>query len=143
MNAGYAPTAARLFACAGVSVLLAGCANPFASAKIDPQSPVVAEANAAAHPAGPFPRFTEIPPVPKDVRPKATYGAQATAILTTRDQLVAATDPNTWTLSNTAIFANTALSAAGPEQAPADPAATEAFARDLRKRATPPPPPKR
>jgi hypothetical protein len=136
--------AAKLLACAGSCILLTGCiGNPFAEAKIDPQSPIIAEAKSAAHTTRPFPRFTDIPPVPKDVRAKAAYGVAASGIVMTGDQLVAATDPGAWTLSNTETFVDTGRQAAGPEQAPADPAATEAFAKDLRKRATPPPPPKR
>ena len=57
-----------------------------------------------------------------------------------------AAPPNTWTLQGgetTNAFASQGRTAAGPELAPTDPAVTEAFARELRKRATPPPPPKR
>ena len=135
---------AGLLAAAGACALLSGCVgNPFDDARVDPKSPIAAEAQAAANTRRPFPRFTDIPPVPKDVRPRAQYGDEAAQVEATRDALFAATAPDTWTLNHSDSFADTARQAAGPEAAPNDPAATAAFAADLRKRATPPPPPKR
>jgi hypothetical protein len=76
----------------------------------------------------------------------AQFGVAANETTKTRDAIIRATEPNTWTLSSgeaTTAFAGQARTAAGPEIAPSDPAVTEAFARELRRRATPPPPPKR
>ena len=57
--------------------------------------------------------------------------------------LETATADSTWTLNNSEAFAAKARTDAGPELPPVDSGSTEAFARDLQKRATPPPPPPR
>jgi len=135
---------AGLFACAMAGALMAGCVgSPFREAKVDPQSPIADEATRALHAKGAYPRFRDIPAKPTDVRPKAQYGVAAAQIETVREQLEAATAPSTWTLTRTDSFAAAARQAAGPEIPAGDPAATAAFAEALRKRATPPPPPKR
>ena len=54
------------------------------------------------------------------------------------------TAPNTWTLSGTERFVTRARSQAGPDigvEASTTPS-SEAFAKELRERATPPPPPR-
>jgi hypothetical protein len=56
---------------------------------------------------------------------------------------VVATGDDTWTLSNTEIFAGEVKSGAGPDLGPPPQSDTEAFAKDRRKRATPPPPTQR
>jgi len=124
-------------ACAGIGL---------SDTKIDPSSPVAPDVGKIVKANAAFPKFSQIPPVPKDVRPPKAYGVAAAETVKVRDQIVAATAPNTWTLQGgeaTTAFAGQARTAAGPELAPTDPAVTEAFARELRRRATPPPPPKR
>jgi hypothetical protein len=136
--------AARFLGGAAACALLGGCVgNPLAEAQVDPRSPVAAEVPNAIRAGPDYPTFAEIPAAPKDLRPKPLYGAQAAELDRTRAQVVRETAPDTWTLSNTEGFAAQARQAAGPEVAPASPADTEAFANALRKRATPPPPPKR
>jgi hypothetical protein len=146
-NALHAGIAARLLACAGACVLTSGCVHyGLSDTTIDPQSPIAADAAKMARANQTFPKFAQIPPVPKDVRPVAAYGVAAAETTKTRDEIIRATEPNTWTLPGdqaTDAFAGKARTAAGPEIAPSDPAVTEAFARELRRRATPPPPPKR
>ena len=146
-NACQVHLAARLVACAGVYALTAACGgNLLSDTSIDPKSPIAAEATRVAHTNAAFPKFSDIPPVPTDVRPPKAFGIAAAATVSTRDEIVRATEPSTWTLQggdSTNAFAAQARTAAGPAAAPADPAITEAFARELRKRATPPPPPKR
>ncbi|HEX5380588.1 MAG TPA: hypothetical protein VFW47_18570 [Phenylobacterium sp.] len=92
-----------------------------------------------------FPTFAGIPAYPKDQRPLKAWGPAARQIERAGDQLVAATAPGTWTLTGTEAFAAETLRHAGPAFAAGESttAETEAFARDQRKRATPPPPPKR
>ena len=139
--------AARLFACAGACVLTSACVSGIMSeTRIDPASPVAGDVPKLVRKDAPFPKFTQIPPVPKDVRPVKQFGVAAAETTKLRDEIVRATEPNTWTLQggdSTTSFAGSARTAAGPELAPTDPAVTEAFARELRRRATPPPPPKR
>ena len=142
-NARHGRMAAGLFACA----LTTGCAGGLLSdTRIDPASPIASEAAKVARAGGTFPKFSQIPEVPKDVRPPKAFGLAAADTIRVRDDVIARTEPNTWTLQGgeaTNSFAGQARTAAGPELAPTDPAVTEAFARELRKRATPPPPPKR
>lgn len=145
-NARHVEIAAKLLACASACVLTSGCAGALSDTRIDPQSPIAADAARMAHANQTFPKFSQIPPVPKDVRPVAEFGLAAAETTKTRDEIIRATEPNTWTLPGgeaTTAFAGQARTAAGPEIAPSDPAVTEAFARELRRRATPPPPPKR
>lgn len=125
----------------GAGTLLAGCiGNPFADAKVDPASPVAAEVARIAKTNTDYPSFADIPAIPQDLRPVRLYGREARAVKQAGEKLVAETAPETWTLKNTESFAAEAQRDAGPtfEEGPQrDP---EAFARELRERATPPPP---
>ena len=144
-NVTPARSVAQFLGWASVFAILSGCAvNPFTDAKVDPASPVAGEVAKMAKTGGhDYPSFNEIPAVPNDVRPIRQYGVQAAKMEQARDDLVRATAPGTWTLQNTEAFASTARKAAGPEIAPAERTDTEAFANELRQRATPPPPPVR
>jgi hypothetical protein len=133
------PKAARL-AALGAGVILAGCSSPFGSSKVDPASPVAAEVQRLTRDGRPYPKFSDIPAMPKDIRPLALYGSQAQELVQVRDQIVAATAPETWTLSGTEDFANRARRAAPDVPAAERATDPEAFARELRERATPPPP---
>lgn len=123
--------------------MVSGCANPFATAQVDPNSPVAAEVDRLARENRPFPTFADIPPAPTDQRPVAEWGQQVEKLKTAAAQLDRATAPNTWTLQGTDRFATRARAQAGPAiDANSTTPATEAFARQLRERATPPPPPR-
>ncbi|WP_372785848.1 hypothetical protein [Phenylobacterium sp.] len=144
MNARGTRRAALLLAGVGGCAMLCGCVgNPFEDAKVDPRSPVAAEVAKSVRSDAPYPTFAGIPPVPKDVRPHRQYGRAAAEIEQTKADLVKATGDDTWTLNNTETFAADVKAGAGPEIAPPAQADTDAFARDQRKRATPPPPVKR
>jgi hypothetical protein len=133
---------AGLAACAGLSA----CAidNPLKVAPIDASSPIAAEASRMAHETKAFPTFAQIPPEPTDVRPVRAWGRAAKDVDLAGAKLIAETGPSTWTLDSTETFAATARRQAGaPASAESTTAATEAYAKELRKRATPPPPPKR
>ncbi|WP_374470459.1 hypothetical protein [Phenylobacterium sp.] len=130
-------------ACAGAGALLSGCVGDvFSDAKVDPASPVAGEVAKLTRADGDYPSFREIPAPPKDVRPKRLYGQAADEIEQSRAALERDTAPSSWTLQNTDTFAAGARRAAGPDDAPAPARGTEAFAEELRQRATPPPPPK-
>jgi hypothetical protein len=120
---------------------VSGCANPFAEARIDPNSPVAPEVAQIVHSHRTNPTFASIPPIPKDMRRPQQYGAQARVIEQARGDLEAKTAPETWSLGDTEGFAARAQSEAGPEAAPKSTGDTAAFANTQRKRATPPPPP--
>jgi hypothetical protein len=135
------PTAVRVVTCLAVSAALSGCAGaPFADARIDPDSPVAGDVARLSRPDGRFPTFADIPRPPGDLRPVAQYGQDAALVLAAGEAVVQATAPETWTLDGTDAFAERARQDVGPELEPPNPADAEAFARELRERATPPPP---
>lgn len=142
------PTVNRLLACAGGASLLAACAggSPFATAPVDPSSPVAAEVARMAKPTGEFPHFTDIPPVPTDQRPVAAWGQEARKLENAAAKLERETADNTWTLNvgGAEAFAARAQREAGPAATSDESsrAASEAFARQIRERATPPPSPR-
>ena len=143
MNAPRPPfsTAARSIALLGVCATVAGCTGvPFTDAKIDPASPVAADVARMSRADGKFPTFAGIPAKPTDVRPVAQYGRDAESVIAERQAIIAATEPSTWTLQGTDDFAERARRDAGPQIEPPKPGDAEAFARELRERATPPPP---
>lgn len=135
-----------LMFCACASLSLAGCAssNPFASLPIDPNSPVAADVARMSRTDGAFPSFADIPPIPTDQRPVAQWGQEARQLEVAGTTVERQTAPNTWTLNGTERFQAQAKAAAGPAGvAPgSSTAASEAFARQLRERATPPPSPR-
>jgi len=134
----------RLSVCAAAAATLGGCAgaNPFATAPVDSSSPVASEVAKLARGNHDYPTFAEIPPKPVDVRPPRKWGVAGAETEQARDRLEQATAPGTWSLSNTETFATGAQTKAGPEFGAPDTAGTEAFAKKLRDRATPPPPPR-
>ncbi len=143
LDLGTMTRLSRLAACAGLSLAAGGCISmPTTNAKIDPASPIAAAAAKmeAAHKT--FPTFDDMPPAPKDVRAPDAF---ATAAIDARDagaRLERETADNTWTLTGTERFAANAERQVGADPGPARPEDTEAFARALRDRATPPPPPR-
>lgn len=146
MNASrpFFPTVLRgaaWLATVSAGALLAGCiGNPFVDAKVDPSSPIAPEVARVTRQDGKFPTFAGIPNKPGDLRPLAQYGQSARQVLAAGEALVAATEPSTWTLQNTEAFAEKGRRDAGPQLEPPKPGDAEAFARELRERATPPPP---
>ena len=141
VNVRQTRLAAKLVAGAAACGLLSACVgNPFEDAKVDPRSPIAAEVAKSARADAAYPTFRSIPPVPKDLRPHRQYGQAAAQTEKEAAALAAATADSTWTLNNSETFAAKARADAGPELPPVQPGATEAFARDQKARATPPPP---
>lgn len=139
MNATQGATAAQVLGVVVAAALLSGCAGGrIASVKVDPDSAVAPEVAKMARASTSYPSFNDIPPQPTDMRPPKQYGERARQLTAARDQLDAATAPNTWTLGNTQGFVSQARSQAGPNYTPPANDA-EAFANTVRKRATPPP----
>ena len=144
-KASFKTSTRGLMLCACAGLLLTGCANynPLATAPIDPTSPVADEVARLGRADVPFPTFADIPPKPTDQRPIAQWGKEARQLETAAAALERQTAPNTWTLNGTERFQARALAEAGPaESAASSTAATEACARQLRERATPPPSPR-
>lgn len=143
MNASRPPFSLglRSIALAGAGLMVSACTSvPFTDTRIDPNSPVAADVARLTRQPAKTPRFSDIPPVPKDVRPPAEYGRNAQAITAAGQALVAATEPSTWTLQDSTTFADRGRRDVGPDIPPVQPGESEAFARALRERATPPPP---
>ena len=124
--------------------MLAGaCAGgPTTRAKISPESPIAAEARKLEAARRSYPSFANIPAAPKDVRPLAAFAASVADARAAATRLEKETGPETWTLTGTERFAAAAERQIGADPGPAKPEDTEAFARALRERATPPPPPR-
>ncbi|CAN1497303.1 hypothetical protein MCEMIH16_00383 [Caulobacteraceae bacterium] len=136
-----ASAASGLTACAGLPEL-----EPGANAAIDPKSAAAPAVEAVLNNPGPWPTFAGIPELPEDVRNAAAWKAaiedqEAEGLYTSRS---AAED--TWSLTATEAFEARARAEANPLglKAPTDAemAESEAYARALRKRATPPPSPR-
>lgn len=141
----------RLMLLAGAASGLTACADlpkfePGANAKVDPHSPAAAQVNEALKNPGPWPTFAGIPQIPEDVRNSAQWRAaiedqQAEGVYTSRNGAA-----DTWSLTATEAFEAQAREEANPLglHAPTDAemAESEAYARALRKRATPPPSPR-
>ncbi|MBP7817728.1 MAG: hypothetical protein KA085_16530 [Phenylobacterium sp.] len=140
------PLRTSLLVCVCGGAMVSGCAvsNPFATAAVDPGSPVAAEVSAKARASNVYPTFASIPPVPSDVRALPAFGRAANELEAAGAELIAETAPGTWTLTGTEAFAGRARDIAGPgiTGPESTTAATEAFAKAQRARATPPPPPR-
>jgi hypothetical protein len=123
----------------------AWAASPFAFGAVDPTSPVAADVKAAERAPGRYPKFSEIPPVPKDVRPATAWRAAVYDewALKQRTEAEAAALPFALDGKDTQAWAQAELAKIPPaEMIPpaADSAArSEAYAAAARGRATPPP----
>ncbi len=131
----------------GAAASLAGCAVSgqvagLRTAAVDPTSPVYQDVmNATRHP-GPYPKFSEIPKIPTDVRSPTAWAAAVAAVKLDKTRLeegVAALPPPP--ADSEAFAANERTQTSAPAAAPAPDAAvqTQAYADSLRKRAIPPP----
>lgn len=119
------------------------CASPFTTAQVDPSSPIAARATAAAKAKAPRRKFSDIPVIPSDVPNANQVRAAVVDQQRAGDALTKAVAPGTWELKDTEGYADKARRDVKPGdfQAPtdADRAATEAFARAARGRASAPP----
>lgn len=131
-----------LCACAGLPTVDETLAVP----PIDQKSPAAAAVADILNTPGDYPTFASIPEVPTDLKTAEQYRSDVEGEQSTAAALVAATAPSTWTLSETDAFAAQAMAEAkvGVVTAPTDAevADSEAYARALRAKASPPPRPK-
>ena len=132
-------TATALGVC--LSLGLGACTTP--AIKVDANSPVAAHVVAAADDPGPYPRFSQIPEAPNDVRSPAAWGREVAVLAGAGAKLALETAPATFSLADTEAFAEQtrgALAGAGAvPDADAGRAQADAFVRSARERATPPP----
>jgi hypothetical protein len=133
----------RLALIVGLAGGAAACASPFKTAQVDPGSPIAASVAAAAKEKGERRKFSDIPEIPKDV-PTADQVRSAVSQQEVAGQaLTKAVAPNTWELKDSEGYAAKAKrdvkASAIAAPTDADRAATEAFARAARGRASAPP----
>ena len=143
--------AARLGACVGLCAALGACAsmpavNALTPGGVDPHSSVAAEVAAAIQAPGPYPKFSQIPAMPKDVRPDTEWRQDVISVWSAKRQLDAEARALKFTLTNSEGWAAAERAKIDPADAAPPPLdATldaETFAAEQRARATPPPPPK-
>jgi hypothetical protein len=143
--------AGRLLLCAASALTLGGCVSvpvvePYAGAEVDPSSTAAARIQAAAAERRDYPTFEGIPQMPTDIRPPEAFRRSVSATEDDRAELLRATAPETFILSGTEAFAASQRARldidASDIPTAADAAATEAWARAMRARATPPPRPR-
>lgn len=110
-------------------------------APIDPTSPAAPQMQALLDKPAEMPRFVDIPPLPTDVRKPDAFADARSALERQGEELARATAPNTWSLEGTEGFAARAQaeSSDGPAPGEQNQRETDAFARELQRRATPPP----
>jgi hypothetical protein len=146
LRLGVRNAGVRLGACLLAAGALSGCAssldNPFATAPVDPASPIAADVAKVAETNRDYPSFNDIPKAPADQRPAKAWGQAVAEVTAARDQLERETGPGAWSLGGTDAFADRAAADAGSGAAGGSTADTEAFARAARERATPPPQPR-
>ncbi len=135
----------------GAAACAAGCAVPsrvagLSNAPVDSSSPVAKDVIYASEHPGPYPRFADIPKIPTDVRPASAWRAAIAEVQHKKAVLEAEVAALPAVTADTETYASqTRAQASAPasQAAPTDPTQqTEAYARSLRERATPPPPPK-
>lgn len=134
----------RLGAIVAAGVGLGGCLahDPF-NAPIDPNSPAGAQVAAEAKVNRPYPKWSEFPAAPTEVPQPSQFAARVQDVEAAEAELVRAAAGIEWTLSGTEAWAASARALVDPDlsspvsaQQAAD---TEAVAKKLRERATPPP----
>ena len=114
------------FAKAG-AVLAAPCAPAVA-----PIDPFAATASLS------YPSFCDIPPKPTDIRPVAAFKIQVVRTRVAGAVVIRQTAPETFTLSGTEAFADSAKHEATPPPPETAPTDTEAFVKQSKAKATPP-----
>lgn len=135
--------AATVLALPAVAQAACGPTTASTSASGAPGAGLAPDIVAAGQQPRGYPSFCDIPKIPTDVRGVAEWKAAVLDIRRTGANLQRETAPDTWTLDgSTAGFAAESRSeaAAPPPMNPDQD--TDAFARQLRDRATPPPRPR-
>ena len=141
------PTAsARLALMVGAAAVLCGCASPPDLTDKTPPNPALALAIAKvkAQPAV-FPKFSDIPTASKDLPKGDSWTVKEKALEASASKLTDSTtganelkDPDAFGKAATAQSGLATVEVPGPDSN----ASIDAFARQMRERATPPPPPK-
>jgi hypothetical protein len=128
----------------GAAASLCGCQFPaqvagFRTASVNPASPVYQDVMKATASPGPFPRFSEIPRTPTDIRPVTAWAADVAEVKADKSSLQGAVADMPPPPTDTESFAAAARAGAQAPAAAVSSDQTEADAQSLRARATPPP----
>ncbi len=104
-------------------------------------SPVASGAIAEAEKPAVRPSFASIPAAPSDVRPFTAWRTSIADVRRVGDQTAAQAASEPWTLNDTQGFVDHALAEAAPPPPMTTPSEgdTDAFVREMIRRATPPP----
>lgn len=104
-----------------------------------PCAPASAATDPFAAPASlSYPNFCDIPPKPTDIRSAAAFKTQVVGTRVAGAVVVRQTAPDTFTLSGTEGFAESAKHEAAPPPPEVAPTDTEAFVKQSKAKATPP-----
>jgi hypothetical protein len=137
---------ARLALTVGAAAMLCGCASAPDLTDKTPPNPALALAIAKvkAQPIA-FPKFSDIPNAPANLPTGQSWTTKEKALESSATALSGAltgapeiNDPDAFAKATTAQSGLAAVEVPGPDSN----AAIDAFAREMRERATPPPPPK-
>lgn len=140
----------RILRCAlivGVSAFAVGCVQvtTFQTKPVDASSPIAGDVTSAARANLAFPKFAEIPAAPTDMRTPSDWRKAVVVMLRDKAVIETLAEANPASLFDAEGFAKKARARAAVKPGDATPAMTredsEAFAKALRERATPPPPP--
>jgi hypothetical protein len=133
--------APALVAACGLSACISAPKLAFAPPPIDPTSPIAKDIQAASDADLPYPRWADVPPgPPTDIRPATAWTRNIYDTLRLRREQEALAVLYPQTLFNADAFANTAKAQAVPPTPEQSAAQSEAKAKALRERATPPSP---
>lgn len=131
---------------AGVAALaLAGCvATTSAQMAIDTSSPAAAETAEVVKSSGSFPRWSDFPKGPQPTPPPGDIAGRVAGLESSQAEVLKTAGGIAWTLSGTQTFAKAAHDRIDPDMAKPAPedetAQAEAFAKQGRDLAAPPPP---
>jgi hypothetical protein len=151
----YVKRARQTIRSAGALIVLIGAAglggcdtlarsNYFLPGGIDQSSAAAAQVRAAQQAPGPYPKFSQIPNLPTNVRPISAWKATVTEALAEKHQVDAANAAYPYSLNDTQGFVDAQHARIPPAQsAPSTDAtsAADAYADSVRARAMKPPPP--
>ncbi len=134
----------------GAAAAASGCVLPgqvrgIAGLPMDARSQEAKDVLEHSRHPGPYPKFADIPPVPTDVRPPEAWRAAVLDLKGRKAQLdadAAALPPPAQDTEAYAAETRPRLPSNVDAPPPETPQQTEAYARALRERATPPPRPK-
>jgi hypothetical protein len=138
--------ARAIAALAGVCAL-GGCVdmskyNYFSTSPVDPASPAATQVNTALQTSGPYPKFSQIPPAPTDVRSVQAWRSAVQGVIADQRQAAASaaaypftlTDSEAWAAQQRAKIPTKEQSGPGQDTSKS----TEDYANKARARATPP-----